>query len=119
MVACVGRLLPDHAWLGAWFAPFRVWVAAALRRPAVLLRGQSQWPAQANARHARPRVCAPFLRARIRPLASMAKGLCVRLRVPVRVFLFLAYQDCFALSSIFGRNENYAVCIAARLPGFT
>lgn len=39
----------------------------------------------------------------------MAKDLRVRLHAPFRVFLLQAYQDCFALSPIFGRSENYAV----------
>jgi hypothetical protein len=97
---------PGHVSPGVSFAICPVSVEATLLPPAVPWTSRWRSLAQAIARHVRLRGCVPFLRARIRPPVSKEIFLHVHLRAPVLVVLLRAYQNCFASSYVFGRNEK-------------
>jgi len=98
-----GHVLP-----GVSFAICPVWVEATLLPPAAPWTSQWRWLAQAIERHVRPLGCVPFPHAQTRLPASKEISLRVRRHAPFPLLVLPAYQNCFAPSYVFGRNEKCA-----------
>ena len=101
-------LWPSHVLLGVSFAICPVSVEATLLPPVVPWTSRWRSPAQGIERHVRPLGCVPFPRAQTRLPESKEISLRVRRHAPFPLLVLPAYQNCFAPSYVFGRNENCA-----------
>jgi hypothetical protein len=99
---------PGHVSPGVSFAVYPVSVEATLLPPAVPWTSRWRSLARAIERHVRPLGCVPFPRAQTRLPESKEISLRVRRRAPVPLLVLPAYQNCFAPSYVFGRNEKCA-----------
>jgi hypothetical protein len=97
---------PGHVSPGVSFAICPVWVEATLLPPAVPWTSRWRSLAQAIERHVRPLGCVPFPHAQTRLPASKEISLRVRRHAPFPLLVLPAYQNCFAPSYVFGRNEK-------------
>ena len=96
----------DRAWLEFSFALCPASAAATSHQLSLPSRGQWQSPAQAIERHVRPLGCVPFPHAQTRLPGSKEISLRVRRHAPFPLLVLQAYQNCFAPSYVFGRNEK-------------
>jgi hypothetical protein len=101
-------LSPGHVLLGVSFAIYPVSAEVTLPPPAVPWTSRWRSLARAIERHVRPLGCVPFPRAQTRLPESKEISLRVRRRAPVPLLVLPAYQNCFAPSYVFGRNEKCA-----------
>jgi hypothetical protein len=97
---------PGHVLPGVSFAICPVSVEATLLPPAVPWTSRWRWLAQAIERHVRPLGCVPFPHAQTRPPGSKETSLRVRRHAPFPLLVLPAYQNSFAPSYVFGRNEK-------------
>jgi hypothetical protein len=97
---------PGHVSPGVSFAICPVWVEATLLPPAVPWTSRWRPLAQAIERHVRPLGCVPFPHAQTRLPGSKEISLRVRRHAPFPLLVLPAYQNCFAPSYVFGRNEK-------------
>jgi hypothetical protein len=97
---------PGHVSPGVSFAICPVSVEATLLPLAVPWTNRWRSLAQAIERHVRPLGCVPFPHAQTRLPASKEISLRLRRHAPFPLLVLPAYQNCFAPSYVFGRNEK-------------